>query len=186
VIARPPDADTATCRGAAQYGLMRRLLVSFVIAPKSYIMHVRLPAESEDWQRRPAYIKENNAGANMCENRLQYLVSKGAILRKGQRVKTKFREFSSTPQDRNFVAAIYTSDSDKIMRYTDEGETSELCRWSVDLGSLPGFQRHANNPPPGGFYTDFELGLELDSTEVRGVLLYDGHEYGRVIFDILT
>jgi hypothetical protein len=69
VIARPSDADTATCRGAAQYGLARRPLVSSVIAPKSYIMRVKLPAEPEDWQKRPAYIKENNAGVNICENR---------------------------------------------------------------------------------------------------------------------
>ena len=69
VIARPADADTATCRGAAQYGLARRPLVSSVIAPKSYIMRVKLPAEQEDWQRRPAYIRENNAGVHICENR---------------------------------------------------------------------------------------------------------------------
>lgn len=40
VIARPPDADTATLRGAATYGLARRALVSSVIAPRSYIMKV--------------------------------------------------------------------------------------------------------------------------------------------------
>lgn len=162
MIARPSDADTATCRGAAQYGLARRPLVSSVIAPRSYIMkvsrsifstsdcsqthghfactlfpsarrdplfsvlritnthtrQVKLPAEPEDWQKRPAYIRVNNAGVNICENRygidlphpenssklsseyvfralvhkyhvlgnfsrLQYLVTKGAILRKG-------------------------------------------------------------------------------------------------------
>ncbi|KAF8331921.1 uncharacterized protein EI90DRAFT_3055886 [Cantharellus anzutake] len=186
VIARPSDADTATCRGAAQYGLARRPLVSSIIAPKSYIMRVKLPAEPEDWQRRPAYITENNAGVHICENRLQYLVSKGAILRKGQRIRTKFCKFSSTPQDRMFVAVLYTSDSDKLMRYTDEGETYELCKWTVDLATLPSFQQHANNPQPGGFYTDFELGLELDSAEVRGVLLYNGYECGRVTFDFLV
>lgn len=94
-------------------------------------------------------------------------------MRKGQRVKTKFCKFSATPQgmislvahrsrplliniiiiDRLFVAVLYTSESDRIMRYTDEGETIELCRWTVDLGSLPGFQQNANNPQPGGFYT---------------------------------
>ena len=125
MIARPSDADTATARGAAQYGLARRPLVSSVIAPRAYIMkvknrspftlgsdillmQVKLPADTEDWQRRPAYIRENNAGVPICENRcgaqgfsasglpvfdcsnrLQYLVAKGAILRKGQRVKTK-------------------------------------------------------------------------------------------------
>jgi hypothetical protein len=40
VIARPPDADTATLRGAAQYGLARRPLVASVIAPRAYIMKV--------------------------------------------------------------------------------------------------------------------------------------------------
>ena len=32
-------------------------------------------------------------------------------------------------------------------------------------------------------YSDFELGLELDSAEVRGILLYEGQEWGRVVFD---
>jgi hypothetical protein len=41
VIARPSDADTATGRGAAQYGLARRPLVSSVVAPRSYMMKVR-------------------------------------------------------------------------------------------------------------------------------------------------
>ena len=33
---------------------------------------MKLPAEQEDWQKRPAYIKVNNAGVNICENR--YLI----------------------------------------------------------------------------------------------------------------
>lgn len=40
VIARPSDCDTATLRGAAQYGLAGRSLVSSVIAPQSYMMKV--------------------------------------------------------------------------------------------------------------------------------------------------
>jgi len=185
VIARPSDADTATCRGAAQYGLARRPLVSSVIAPRSYVMKVKLPAEPQDWQMRPGYIKQNNAGVHICENRLQYLVTKGAILRKGQRVQTKFCKFSQNAQDRLFVAILYTSDSDKIMRYTDEGETNELCKWTVDLGNLPSFQHQANSAS-GGFYTEFVLGLELDSAEVRGILMYEDQEWGRVVFDFLA
>ncbi|KAF5345803.1 hypothetical protein D9756_010885 [Leucocoprinus leucothites] len=69
VIARPPDADTATLRGAAQYGLARRPLVASVIAPRAYIMKVKLPAEQEDWLKRPAYIRTNDAGVHICENR---------------------------------------------------------------------------------------------------------------------
>lgn len=33
---------------------------------------------------------------------------------------------------------------------------------------------------------DFELGLELDGAEVRGILLFEGREWGRVIFDMLS
>ena len=84
VIARPSDADTATVRGAAQYGLSRKAIVSTVIVPRAYIMkvsvalsnlvllrrqQVKLPAEPEDWLKRPAYIKENNASVPICENR---------------------------------------------------------------------------------------------------------------------
>ncbi|TFK47219.1 actin-like ATPase domain-containing protein [Heliocybe sulcata] len=185
-IARPADADTATCRGSAQYGLARRPLVSSTIVPRSYIMKVKLPAEPEDWMKRPAYIRENDSGVSICENRMQYLVVKGAILRKGQRVKTKFCKFSQSAQDHVFVATLYTSDTDKVMRYTDEGETTELCKWTVDLASLPSFQQNANMPHASGFYTEFELGLELDSAEVRGILLYQGQEWGRVVFDFLA
>jgi hypothetical protein len=185
VIARPPDADTATLRGAAAYGLARRPLVSSVIAPRSYVMKVKLPAEQEDWLKRPAYIRNNDAGVSICENRLQYLVSKGAILRKGQRLTTRFCKFSQSPQDSAFVATLYTSDSDKMMRYTDEGETNELCKWTVDLSSLPTFRQNASMPQMAGFYTEFELGLELDSAEVRGILLYNNQEWGRVTFDFL-
>ncbi|KAF8064184.1 hypothetical protein FPV67DRAFT_1629198 [Lyophyllum atratum] len=186
VIARPADADTATLRGAARYGLARRTLVSSVIAPRSYIMRVKLPADQEDWLKRPAYIRNNDAGVPICENRLQYLVSKGAILRKGQRLTTKFCKYSQSNQDSTFIAVLYTSDTEKIMRYTDEGETSELCKWTVDLSSLPTFQQNAAIPQAGGFYTEFELGLELDSAEVRGILLYNNQEWGRVTFDFLS
>ena len=63
---------------------------------------VKLPIEPEDRLTRPAYITHNEAGYEICENRcgcfckhfvcfssnrcifrLQYLVQKGAILRKG-------------------------------------------------------------------------------------------------------
>jgi hypothetical protein len=69
VIARPSDADTATLRGAAQYGLARRPLVSSVVAPRAYIMRVKLPAEQPDFMMRPAYIHNNQAGVPICENR---------------------------------------------------------------------------------------------------------------------
>lgn len=67
-----------------------------------WYQQVKLPAEPEDWIKRPAYITENSVSVPICENRyviafyfvsylttgwtgerLQYLVVKGAILRKG-------------------------------------------------------------------------------------------------------
>lgn len=88
MIARPHDADTATLRGAAQFGLAQRPLVSSVIAPPRLydeslylascgllIDHadeafkVKLPAEPEDMLKRPAYIIQNAAGIPTCENR---------------------------------------------------------------------------------------------------------------------
>jgi len=148
-------------------------------------MKVKLPAEPEDWQKRPAYIRNNDAGIAICENRLQYLVVKGAILRKGQRLTTKFCKFSQHARDNTFVATLFTSDSEKVMRYTDEGELMELCKWTVDLSTLPTFQQNASLPQGNGFYTEFELGLELDSAEVRGILLYNNQEWGRVTFDFI-
>ncbi|KAJ3557489.1 hypothetical protein NM688_g1454 [Phlebia brevispora] len=206
VIARPADCDAATLRGAAQYGLARRPLVSSVVAPQSYMLQVKLPAEQEDELKRPAYIQTNNAAADFAVHRLQYLVAKGAILRKGQRVTQKFCKFIQSGQDRMFVATLYSSESDKIMRYTDEvgigfqrhghvgevtaslrqGETMELCKWTVDLSVLPSFQQHAASPHPNGFYCAFELGLELDSAEVRGLLVHEGQDWGYVVVDIRT
>ncbi|KAH9476913.1 hypothetical protein JR316_0010829 [Psilocybe cubensis] len=96
------------------------------------------------------------------------------------------RDLHKAVVDSSFVATLYTSDSDKIMRYTDEGETTELCKWTVDLSSLPTFrenvaarQNSVGGPQMGGFYTEFELGLELDSAEVRGIVLFNNQEWGR-------
>ncbi|KIJ28227.1 hypothetical protein M422DRAFT_54708, partial [Sphaerobolus stellatus SS14] len=187
LIARPPDADTATLRGAAQHGLTGSGVVSSVITPRAYIMKVKLPASEEDWQKRPAYIKNNDVGLPICENRLMYLVAKGAILRKGQRLEHSFCKYSTNYQDRTFEATLYTSDSDKIYRYTDEGAIRELCKWTVDVGVLPSFQQQASMPTgSGGFYTEFKLGLSVDSAEVRGVLMDGVHVIGDVVFDFLS
>ncbi len=77
----------------------------------------------------------------------------------------------------------------------------ELCKWTVDLSVLPSFQEDANTPQANGFYTgtfgdnarhaaadlttqiEFELGLELDSAEVRGILIHAGQDWGHVVFD---
>ena len=49
---------------------------------------------------------------------------------------------------------------------------------NLDSDSTIG-RTHANAP-------EFELGLELDSAEVRGVLIYQGQDWGRVVFNYRT
>ncbi|KAK4046962.1 hypothetical protein OIO90_006380 [Microbotryomycetes sp. JL221] len=190
VIARPQDCDVATLQGAARYGLGLtggRAAVSSVICPRSYIMKVKLPAEDIDRIKRPGFINLNNAGIEVCENRLSYLVAKGAVLRKGQRLKSRFCKFSKGSNDTLFTAILYVSDADEIFRYTDEGEIYELCRWTVDLASLPSFQWNASQSGNTGFYTEFDLGLVLDSAEVIGVLMNDeGEECGRATFEYIS
>ncbi|KAI5477442.1 protein of heat shock protein Hsp70 family [Pseudohyphozyma bogoriensis] len=183
-IARPNDCDVATLQGAARYGLglsQGKKAVSSVVCPRSYCMtwevEVKLPAEPIDHHLRPQYITYNDARLEICTNRLSYLVEKGAVLQKGVRLRSRFCKYTKGPDDSFFQAVLYVSDGDEIYRYTDEGETSELCRWTVNLASLPNFQYIARS---GGGYVEFDLGLELDSAEVRGVLLSDeGLECGK-------
>ncbi|BGP57949.1 hypothetical protein JCM8202v2_005603 [Rhodotorula sphaerocarpa] len=190
IVARPTDADVATLQGVARYGLGLiggKGTVSSVISPRSYCMKCKLPATDEDRYQRPGFISVNQAGVEVCANRLSYLVAKGAVLRKGQRLKSRYCKFSRAPSDCIFTAVLYVSDSDQIYRYTDEGPIEELCRWTVDLSPLPTFQQNAQLAREGaspsgfgagngssrdgggggeGFYTEFALGLVLDSAEV--------------------
>ncbi|KAH9948487.1 actin-like ATPase domain-containing protein [Amylocystis lapponica] len=167
-ITRPSDCDTASAWRSA--------------TPLS----VKFPAELEDWLKRPAYIRTNNNGAYVCENRqefLRYLVAKGAILRKGQRLRTKSCKYSQTAEDRMFVATLHILGTDRIMRYMDEGETTQLCQWTVDLGVLLSFQHNASMPHASGFYADFEFGLDLDSSEIRGALIYKEEDWSHVVLE---
>ncbi|GAA6040443.1 hypothetical protein JCM8097_004552 [Rhodosporidiobolus ruineniae] len=190
IIARPRDCDVSTLQGAARYGLgliSGKLAVSSVISPRSYIMKCKLPATEEDRYQRPGFLSTNDAGVEVCENRLSYLVAKGAVLRKGQRLRTRFCKFARGPTDCLFTAILYVSDADKIYRYTDEGEIIELCRWTVDLSPLPAFQYNAAAAQGGAFWVEFDLALVLDSAEVLGVLLTDeGEEVGRATFEFLN
>ncbi|POY72841.1 hypothetical protein BMF94_4096 [Rhodotorula taiwanensis] len=186
VVVRPQDCDTATLRGAARYGLglrMGRGGVSSVISPRSYCMKSKLPAEEEDHWRRPEYVTTNDGGTVVCENRLSYLIAKGAVLRKGERLRSRFCKFIKDPHDSVFTAHLFVSNSEELYRYTDEGDLAELCRWTVDLGALPRFRELERT---GGGYIEFDLGLQLDSAEVRGVLMTeDGIECGAATFEFL-
>ncbi|GAA5940680.1 hypothetical protein JCM3775_004761 [Rhodotorula graminis] len=186
VIVRPQDCDTATLRGAARYGLglrMGKVAVSSVISPRSYCMKSKLPAEEEDNWRRPEFVRANDGGTVVCENRLSYLIAKGAVLRKGERLRSRFCKYVKDPRDSVFTAHLFVSNSEELYRYTDEGDLTELCRWTVDLAALPRFHDIAGDD---GGYIEFDLALALDSAEVRGVLMTeDGVECGAATFEFL-
>jgi hypothetical protein len=44
----------------------------------------------------------------------------------------------------------------------------------------------AKGPRADGRRAEFEIGLEVDSVEVRGMLLYQGQPWGSVVFDYRT
>jgi hypothetical protein len=50
------------------------------------------------------------------------------------------------------------------MLYYIKGETVELCKWTVDIGSLPSFQENANMPAQNGFYTGESVNFGLYCT----------------------
>ena len=91
----------------------------------------------------------------------------------------------SDPRDSIFTAQLFVSDTEDLYRcvaashllyrcqltsarrYTDDGDATALCRWTVDLAALPRFHFIAQS---GGGYVEFDLGLSLDSAEVKGEL----------------
>ena len=55
--------------------------------------------------------------------------------------------------DSIFVTTLYANESDMVMRYTDQGQMTEVCKWTVDLAKLPTFVENAKAHRSGGFYT---------------------------------
>lgn len=66
-----------------------------------------------------------------------------------------------------------------IPRERKHAHTGRLLYGYVERMSFPGPHDRLDS-------ADFELGLELDGAEVRGILLYEGREWGRVVFDMLS
>ncbi|KAF9508048.1 hypothetical protein BS47DRAFT_1350776 [Hydnum rufescens UP504] len=166
-------------KGAARSGLYPT--VTSVIPSQSVVMRVRLPAEAEDKRMRPAYIT-TSGGMHFCENRLQYIIKKGVGVQKGSRVETELRKFSAAPYDSIFETVIYTSNDDRTMRYTDQGETNELCLCRVDLKELAQLQGTCQGRVTHGVLT--LLGFDLSTAEIRGDLLYRERKFGSTTFNL--
>ncbi|KAJ7079567.1 hypothetical protein B0H15DRAFT_1025452 [Mycena belliarum] len=97
-------------------------------------------------------------------------------------------KFSRSADDSTFTATLYSTPS-ATARYADEAGAglAEVCVWRADVGVLPAFKyacaaAGGDGGGGGGFYTEFGVGLALDSGSVEGVLVCDGVEWGRVVF----
>ena len=93
-----------------------------------------MPAEPIDHISRPQYITRNDANMEVCTNRLSCtplvldvpeteltptradLVEKGAILKKGHRLRSRFCKFTRGENDSFFNAVLFVSASDVIYR----------------------------------------------------------------------
>ncbi|RXW13640.1 hypothetical protein EST38_g12214 [Candolleomyces aberdarensis] len=60
-------------------------------------------------------------------------------------------------EDSSFIATLYTSDSGKFMRYTDEDGILELCKRTIDLTSA--FQQNATTSNMAGSIPSLSLGV---------------------------
>lgn len=121
-----------------------------------------MPAEGVDRFQRPEFIVRNDAGMEVCENRLSCelaalemgregadegadLVAKGAVLRKGERLRSKFCKFSrgalvvedlrssslilecAGSSDSLFQAILYVSDSERMYRCVLSSHRALAC-----------------------------------------------------------
>jgi hypothetical protein len=59
-------------------------------------------------------------------------------------------------------SAAQMSDDGILMLFYLKGETVELCKWTVDIGSLPSFQENASMPSQNGFYTGTSKACAFD------------------------
>ena len=70
------------------------------------------------------------------------------------RIISTFISYSQVTLDSIFTAVLFTSEHSEIVRYTDEGNLTEICKWKVDLSNLPSFMQNANIAGPSTpFYT---------------------------------
>ncbi|KAF9510361.1 hypothetical protein BS47DRAFT_1364651 [Hydnum rufescens UP504] len=134
---------------------------------------IALPTELEDRTMRPAYIT-SVVGSSFCEHRVEYIVRSGTSVMKGNKNELRVRKIYRT-----LDIVLYASNVEESKRSFD-GEDEELCRCRIDLEMYPSLLEQAEASPFGNFYVDFVLGFEMDTVEIRCVLLYNGMKCGSV------
>ncbi|KAG7441203.1 uncharacterized protein BT62DRAFT_1012015 [Guyanagaster necrorhizus] len=55
------------------------------------------------------------------------------------------------PADSAFMAVMFTSEVDEVMRYTDEGQTTEHCKWTSHDGNTLHWSSLVENLLRAGF-----------------------------------
>ncbi|KAF9514263.1 hypothetical protein BS47DRAFT_1392542 [Hydnum rufescens UP504] len=161
--------DIATSLGATQYGLTESLIrrhkgAPRIVASKSYII-------DDDWLQGVF--------------KAQYLVVKGALLKKGEPVLQEFTKTSSSPSGRNHLLFRFYCKSTLLRLSRDTADTSggdleHIQDWEIDLSDTSLFKRNALNSPLNRFDTVFEIGIEIESQEAHVVWFCDGKRGGRL------
>jgi len=177
-IQTPIDPDIATSLGSAQSGLAENLIqrpigAPTIIASKSYVIGVgaNRATRSED-------ARNYRYAAAVYET--QYLLVKGALLKKGSPVLETFTKTSHDPSDALFIARLYSSDSAEMHSDTSKGDLEHILDWEIDLKLAPSFKWNVQKPPRDGLTAAFDIGIEVESRQVHAVWFYDGEECGRL------
>jgi len=166
--------NIATSLGSAQSGLAENLIqrpigAPTIIASKSYAIGVgaNLAIKSEDSRTAPTAPDVFEA---------QYLLVKGALLKKGTPVLETFRKTSRVQTDTIFIARLYSSDSAEIYSDTSAGALEHIIDWDINLTLAPSFKWDAQD----GLTAAFDIGIEIESRQAHAVWFYDGKECGRL------
>ncbi|KAF8879306.1 hypothetical protein CPB84DRAFT_312941 [Gymnopilus junonius] len=98
--------------------------------------------------------------------------------------KTICTKFSRNLNDNVFRTRIFRQPGNRdLKRYVDEDSLEEVCKQVADLRTLPHFSQNIGHE--GGFYTEFALGIEVDTDVVYGIFYYNELEWGRIMLDFL-
>ncbi|KAF9511524.1 hypothetical protein BS47DRAFT_1383408 [Hydnum rufescens UP504] len=182
-ILKSSDPERAKSIGAAQSGLAQSLIhwpigAPTIIASKSYIIEV---GPNQGFGPEGNWKLGNAAeinGYNLVF-KAQYLVLKGAVLKKGEPVLEEFTKTSTDPSDSVFMARLYSSDSEEIRPDISGDHLKHIQDWEIDLSGASLFKQNAQNSPQHGFDTVFEIGIEIESQAVHVVWFCEGKEHGR-------
>jgi len=181
-IQTPIDPDIAVSLGAVQAGLAENLVqrptgAPTIIVPMTYVIGIgpnRATSSPSEGTRN-----SRHASAKLEVFEAQYLVFKGALLKKGVPCFETFTKTSRDSSDSLFIARLYSTDSSEW--YSDTSDLEHILDWEIDLKLAPSFKWDVRKRSQDDLTAAFDIGIEVESRQVHAVWFYEGAEYGRVM-----